>query len=628
MKTLLSILLFIIWTGETKVLATNQATIQDSLILKLEQNLPTQERVQVLLELAEFYQYDNPSLSLQYALQSDSLSVHTNLLKDRLSALILIGIANRELGELKEAISKVKDGLALVETPARIDTAIIFRTALLKSTLGTIYRRIANNEEALTLYQEALQMLDSLEVMQEKPNAFRYRKAKILTNIGVVHSSIGQYEYASDNFKQALSIQNERSEEISFTYFNAGSNFLSQKNYDSARLYFQQSIAKATPLKQFHVIRACYHNLGILFKDNDQFDSAEYYLYKSIDEAERLGQKMSMAHSYGVLTDLYIKLNQLDKAEMQAIKGLKISEDGAINVQLSLSQYLAEVYEKLNQPKNALFYLKKSIALNDSLYSLEQARNISEMEARFESEQKDKELAIQKQEIELLNKDNNIKILWRNLFGLGFILVFITAFFVIRNKNLRMKRKQEKMKANEALTIAKLENAKLKSIELEKELDHSNQQLASYTLNFIQKNELLNDLKDNVTTLQKGNTNNPRELQRLKNIIQQHSSIDQDWNNFKLYFEKVHKDFFQLIKQNHPDLTGNDFKLCALIRLNLNIKEAAIILGISPESVKTARYRLRKKLNLDQNETILDYLLSLEKNKSMVMPDFIQTENY
>ncbi len=99
----------------------------------------------------------------------------------------------------------------------------------------------------------------------------------------------------------------------------------------------------------------------------------------------------------------------------------------------------------------------------------------------------------------------------------------------------------------------------------------------------------------------------------MKKLMQQHGNIDKDWNNFKLYFENVHREFFIRLNQDFPDLTPNELKLAALIRLNLNIKESALILGISPESVKTARYRLRKKLNLEQETSILNFFLELEQ---------------
>jgi DNA-binding CsgD family transcriptional regulator len=73
----------------------------------------------------------------------------------------------------------------------------------------------------------------------------------------------------------------------------------------------------------------------------------------------------------------------------------------------------------------------------------------------------------------------------------------------------------------------------------------------------------------------------------------------------------VHKDFFTNLKKKYPDLSSGELRLSALIRLNLNLKESATLLNIAPDSVKTARHRLRKKLNLPEDSNLTDYLMTI-----------------
>jgi len=80
-------------------------------------------------------------------------------------------------------------------------------------------------------------------------------------------------------------------------------------------------------------------------------------------------------------------------------------------------------------------------------------------------------------------------------------------------------------------------------------------------------------------------------------------NLDADWNEFKIYFEGVHKDFFVKLKEVHPDIHSGELPHCALARLNLNAKESVTILRISPDSIKTAR-RLHKKLTKQTSSTI------------------------
>jgi DNA-binding CsgD family transcriptional regulator len=90
-------------------------------------------------------------------------------------------------------------------------------------------------------------------------------------------------------------------------------------------------------------------------------------------------------------------------------------------------------------------------------------------------------------------------------------------------------------------------------------------------------------------------------------------SIDKDWEDFRLQFEQVHQGFFKQLKDQCPELSTSELKLCALIKLNLSMKETPTILGISPESVKTARYRLRKKLQLSHEENLIDFILDTDQ---------------
>jgi len=86
---------------------------------------------------------------------------------------------------------------------------------------------------------------------------------------------------------------------------------------------------------------------------------------------------------------------------------------------------------------------------------------------------------------------------------------------------------------------------------------------------------------------------------------------DNNWKNFSRYFEEVHKDFNSNVKAKFPDITANELRLLALLKMNLSSKEIANILNISQEGIKKARYRLRKKLNIATEDSLQDLVLSL-----------------
>ena len=132
----------------------------------------------------------------------------------------------------------------------------------------------------------------------------------------------------------------------------------------------------------------------------------------------------------------------------------------------------------------------------------------------------------------------------------------------------------------------------------------------------------MEELKENISEIKKISDDKVSgKLNSLNRLVNHSLQVDRDWEDFKLHFENVHNDFFKILKHYKPDLSNYELKLCALIRLNLNIKETATILGISAESVKTARYRLRKKLELSHEDNLIDFIINLENAYHSEKPD-------
>ena len=107
---------------------------------------------------------------------------------------------------------------------------------------------------------------------------------------------------------------------------------------------------------------------------------------------------------------------------------------------------------------------------------------------------------------------------------------------------------------------------------------------------------------------------NLKDLSELKKVVRhidKNINNDDDWNFFEEAFNNADQDFLKKIKDIHPSLTPNDLRLCAYLRLNLSSKEIASLLNISSKSVEIKRYRLRKRMNLEQGTNLISYILSV-----------------
>lgn len=190
---------------------------------------------------------------------------------------------------------------------------------------------------------------------------------------------------------------------------------------------------------------------------------------------------------------------------------------------------------------------------------------------------------------------------------------------IIEQKNKIIQQKEELIEKNnavfksqQALSEADLNFLHLKERQLQDQIEYRNKQITTHTLNIIQKNEMLKDLRDQLESIIKSTTGAPHnELKKLLKIIDESFRLDKDWEEFKLYFEQIYTGFYAKLKVNYPELTNQELRHCALIRLNLSNTECASILGISPNSIKVSRTRLRKKLNLENHQSLTDFVMSI-----------------
>ena len=169
----------------------------------------------------------------------------------------------------------------------------------------------------------------------------------------------------------------------------------------------------------------------------------------------------------------------------------------------------------------------------------------------------------------------------------------------------RNKRRREKM-------LEQQKYMRLRNEKLQAEVSHKSHQLANYTMTILRKNEHLTHLKEEIQRQKK--ELGPRfpnyYYRKLLQLIDKGISSEEDWKQFELHFDQAHENFLKRLKKHYPDLTQGDLKLCAYLRLNLSSKEIAPLLNISTRSLEVRRYRLRKRLNLETEENLVEFLLN------------------
>ncbi len=143
-------------------------------------------------------------------------------------------------------------------------------------------------------------------------------------------------------------------------------------------------------------------------------------------------------------------------------------------------------------------------------------------------------------------------------------------------------------------------------------LESKKRELITTTLRVVHLNQLIDDLKTDLNQIYSIDDLYVNEIvNRIKSKLSI-STTENFWKEFQLRFENVHESFYGILNQKFPDLTPGEKKLCALLKLNLSSKDIAVITSQNPQSVDMARYRLRKKLNLKQDENLIEFLENIK----------------
>jgi len=163
--------------------------------------------------------------------------------------------------------------------------------------------------------------------------------------------------------------------------------------------------------------------------------------------------------------------------------------------------------------------------------------------------------------------------------------------------------------------IYELQNENLRT-----SLSYKTQELTGYILNLIRKNEMLEEVKREVINISKALDENKQtsiikqKVIKLTTQINNNIEHDKDFELFQSNFNLIHKDFFKLLDDRYPGLTRNEKILCAYLKMNLSSKEIAPLLNISVRGVEVNRYRLRKKMNLDRDINLTEFMQDLSNS--------------
>ena len=457
-----------------------------------------------------------------------------------------------------------------------------------------IYFAIGNSFVNLKIFPKALEFFQKAEKIREELGSIKFKR-EIHSSFASIYSELGDFEKSNKIWlKISKESVNDTIVVLSAVYFNICNNFLLQKNYDSILIYGEKGLDYCeTRVDKKHkedllsIMSTAYLHLG-------KYNNATQYSDSAIILASENNRKKLLLFLYLNKGKLNIAIGNSHIAEQLFIQTYKgAGELNLAHIQNQATEELNKFYYRKGDFSKAYYYQKRNIDLSDSLELIKNLPLVNFLLAKSQFEMMQEKLKYQfllkKKEIETRNYQTLLKSIIAFLFSILLVVILYSLYLKQRSTIRKAKVAKDKfdleMKQMEKLVTSNAIN----KIRITESIKESADQLKSLKI-------YLNDVNLNKLNL---------VIRNLLNTLNQG-----DDKEFELYFNKVHPNFYINLKTTFPNLSQNELKLCAFIRLNLSSKQIGAIINITPESVKTSRSRLRKKLNISNSDINLFSFLS------------------
>ncbi len=438
--------------------------------------------------------------------------------------------------------------------------------------------------------------------------------AKLYIHMGRAYFSLTNYTKAIEAFEKSYNLtvpiaQNSTDPEISkqlfIATFNMGSANLSLKNYQKARKYFENALSLNERIGNIEYDAVLYNHLGIVFDSENTLPKAKEYYEKSIAFREVLKDTSGLAQVFNNLGRLEYARGNYNSAVHNLNKALEYSQKGGnLKSEMLAADMLSKTYEKQNKHIQALQMHKLFKQLTDSLNNSNQLEKAARLELQYLHDRQVKDMAFN-QQIELAKRERQA-LIYLIIAGI-FLFTLIVLHLMNRNKATKIKQ----VKAEKERLELEQEKLSLEKENLTLDLEHKNKELTTNVMYLLNKNELLTSISEKLFAIRH------KLLPENKPIVQEilhelEKNIDNTiWDEFEVRFQNVQQDFYKRLYEKHPNLTPNEIKLCAFLKLNMTTKDISSITLQSVKSIEVARTRLRKKMGINRDENLIQLLQEL-----------------
>lgn len=526
-------------------------------------------KISTLLSMSLEAEGSSPQQSLQYAITAYELAVEHQFETETIDCLIQLGRSYVRNSDFQKAMENIETALEHSQKSGK-DSEI----AKAKGVLSLINYELGNYEKSTKLDFENLAYYE--EINDQKQIGLT------LGNIGIDFISQDNYkkglEYLQKSFDIAL--KNNDLHGMAYQYNNIAAVYTEYyQDYRVALGYFKEALRINSSLNDLRQQGIYLMNLGNCYSKLGLSDSVLIYYWQANQIFKKLNNNPLFSECQNVIGEYYFRSNDLSLSLLHADTALNLSLRSKRLENLHAAARLLHKISLANMDTlNAYKFAMMEHQARDSIVEMTNQRDLYKLEFQYNFEKADKarQLARQKKETALI------------IIVLCFISGFSILLLVYSRQRIRSK------------------NIVLQKESIEKELNFKNKELSINLISLIKKNEMISEIYRKLVTIEK--SAKKEETKQAIAIINKElrlSADDKMLREFTLRFQEVHKDFYDSLLLKFPDLSPNELKLCAFLRLNMSTKDISDLTGQRTQTIDHARYRLRKKLGISNSEVNL-----------------------
>lgn len=490
-----------------------------------------------------------------------------------------------------------------------------YLSAKVDFNLGDVYMAKGILEEALEYYLSAKNQLDEVIEQPSSKGEIALLKADIELKIGNLYLRLKDYSKSLNSYMKSLALleKNKSSLEASVVadkklkiFNNIAAVYLKKSKFSTAKIYLENALAENKVVKSKAIESTLLNNLGLCYMEQKSLDKAEQFFQKSLFIRQQERDVYGQAQVLNNIGKVHALKKEFDRAQDYYLKALTICRTTSNKESLLITlESLASVNESLGNYKQAFIFYREFKQLNDRIFNSDSRTAISTLEERNKRNEEKKVYELKLERAQANQLKSQVKIVAISATLIVLLVLSVLVILILRGRVRNSRLEQEKLKLQS-------ENLELAHKQLEENLDYKDRELTANALFMFKTNELLS--KTTETLLKSKSSFKKENQQAIQDLIHelrlaQNKNV---WDEFETHFTKVHSQFYENLQEKFPNLTSNEKKLCAFLRLNMSTKDISAITQQSVNSITVARSRLRKKLNIEGEDVhLVNFLMEI-----------------